>query len=145
MDRPDFERNNSPSQLIDPVVLTADADGESLDLLGYDGAVLMFLIGESGDTLSGSVYLEAEVEESDNDSDWTDVDDGDLTNTVSGTNDGCVAFIDAPAEDDVLVMTEYTGSSRYIRPVVNVTGTHTNGIPVAAMGIRRLPKYPPVS
>lgn len=111
-------------------VKTSDGNGSSADLRNYRGALIVADVGNSGDTLSGSVYLELEVEESDDDSSFTDVADADLHGYVDGTNDGCFAKIDAPAEDSLHILAEYKGSKRYIRAVVNVTGSHSSGIPV---------------
>jgi len=134
--RKDFYQNVKHDQVVDPVVITADADGASVDLLGYDRVVFYALVGESGDTLSGSVKIELEVEESSDDSSFTDVADAHLTQYVAGTNDGCFALIDAAAEDDAVYMTEYRGSERYVRPVINVTGTHSNGTPIGILALR---------
>lgn len=113
------------------IAATVDANYAACDLLHHDGCRINFMVGNSGDTLSGSVFLELEVEESDDNSTWSDVPDGSLTTEVAGTNDGCFALIDAPAEDSQIFQTEYLGSKRYIRGVLNVTGTHTNGTPIA--------------
>lgn len=145
MNMRDVINNMPPEQLIDPVVLTGGANGVSLDLKGYDGAFIAILVGESGDTLSGAVKIECELEESDNDSDFTDVDDGDMVNEVSGTNDGSFGVIDDAAKDDAIYYCQYTGDSRYVRPVANLTGTHTNGTPIAAYGIRLGKRTLPVS
>lgn len=112
---------------------TVDVSGATVDLLGYQTCLFTAYVGTSLDTLSGSLYIELEVEESDNNSDWSDVDDSDLSDYVAGTNDGCWAFIDAAAEDDVVVQTQYKGSKRYCRAVINVTGTHTNGTPITVI------------
>lgn len=132
----DFENRFKVDQVVDPVVVSADADGASVDLLGYRHVAFLALVGESGDTLSGSVYLELEVEESSDDSSFTDVADADLQTYVAGNNDGCFGVIDAAAEDDAVYKTTYKGSKRYVRPVMNITGTHTNGIPVGIVAIR---------
>jgi len=132
----DFENNLKHDQLMDPVVLSASADGASVDMQGYRSVAFYALIGESGDTLSSSVYLELELEDSPDDSSFTDCVDAVVTNTVTGNNTGTFAKIDAAAEDDVIKVAEYKGSARYVRPVVSLTGTHTNGIPVAVMALR---------
>lgn len=133
------------TQLKAPIIITADADSASIDTQLYDSAMLGFLVGITGDTLSGSVYLELEVEESVDDSVWTDVADADLTNTVTGTNTGTVAKIDDNAEDDVIHIVGYKGNKRYIRGVGNVTGTHTNGIELAVIGIQGHAHQSPVN
>lgn len=122
-------------KLLDPATITADANSASVDTREHDSAVLVAQVGESGDTLSGSVKLEVEVEESDDNSAWTDVADADLDAPVTGTNTGTIAVIDAAAEDDVVVPVGYRGSKRYVRVVFNLTGTHTNGTPVSAMAV----------
>ena len=137
----DLESNFSITQLVDPVTVTSDTDSASIDLKGYASAGIIFNVGESGDTLSGSVYWSLELEESDDDSTWTDVAAADMGTSVSA---GTVAVIDAAAEDDSVHFTSYKGNKRYIRGVLNATGTHTNGTPISVTGVRYNEKYPPV-
>ena len=123
-----FEYNQS----IDPVTLTADADGATVDTRGFDSTTILFLIGESGDTLSASDYIELEVEDSPDDSAWTDCENADLTNFETGTtNTGTIKKV-VLGDDDEQYSAGYIGDKRYVRPVVNVTGTHTNGTPIGA-------------
>ena len=141
----DFLNNIKVTQVIDPVVLTASADGDGTATAGYSYNAFLALVGESGDTLSGSVMVELEVEESDDDSTYTDVADADLRGSVTGTNTGTFAVIDAAAEDDAAFECQYTGGSAYIRPVANLTGTHTNGIPLGIALLQFGPEEGPVS
>lgn len=112
---------------------TVDVDGAAVDLQGYHTCLFTAYVGTSLDTLSGSVYIELEVEESEDSSTWTDVADADLSTYVSGNNDGCFGVIDAAAEDDAVFQTQYKGGKRYCRAVINVTGTHTNGTPITVI------------
>lgn len=132
----DFENNIRHDQVVDPVVISADADGDSVDMKGYRSVAFYALVGESGDTLSGTVYVELELEDSADDSSFTDCVDAVVTNTVTGNNTGTFAKIDAAAEDDAVFMCEYKGSARYVRPVINISGTHTNGIPIGIIALR---------
>lgn len=132
----DFISNFKTDQVVDPVVITTDTDGASVSLVGYDACTFIALVGESGDTLSGSVKIELEVEDSDDDSTFADAADADLQGYVAGTNDGCFAVIDAAAEDDNEFVATYKGSGAYVRPVINMTGTHTNGTPIGIVAIR---------
>ena len=132
----DFANNLAESACLTPLIRTADANSASLDLQQHRNGAFLNYIGITGDTLSGSVYLELELQESDDDSTWTACANADVKNTVTGTNTGTVAKIDDNAEDDVLVWAEYTGTKRYIRMVHNFTGTHTNGIETAVIGFR---------
>jgi tRNA G37 N-methylase Trm5 len=87
-------------------------------------------VGDSGDTLSGSVMVELELEESDDNTTYTDCANAALENAttgatgaVTGTNLGTFAVIDAPTEDSAMFYVRYVGSKRYSRVVVNKTGT----------------------
>lgn len=117
----------------------ADVNYASVDLLHHDACRISVHVGNSGDTLSGSLDIQLEVEESDDDSTWSDVADADLSNFVAGSNDGTFAHIDAPGEDSAIFSTQYMGSKRYVRCVMNVTGTHTNGTPIAVWYDRARP------
>lgn len=132
----DLYSNLSVSQLIDPDTLTADANSTAVDLQGYSSLMLVANVGASGDTLSGSVKIELEVEESDDNVTFTDVANADLHKSVTGTNVGTFAVIDDAAEDDAVYITGYQGNKRYVRVVANLTGTHTNGTPVSVSAIR---------
>lgn len=112
---------------------TTDINGDGVDCMNFQATQIMFLIGDSADTLSGTTYVECEVQESADNTTFTAVANADLSAYVAGTNVGTVAKIDAPNEDKVLVAVEYRGKKRYVRPVINLTGTHMNGIPVAAL------------
>ncbi len=141
----DLLNNLKMDQVVDPVVISADADGASVDMQGYNSVAFFALIGESGDTLSGSVYVELEVEESTDDSTFTDAPDADVRGSVTGTNVGTFGLIDAAAEDDAVYSCQYTGGKRYVRPVINVTGTHTNGIPIGILAVRSKAQVLPVA
>jgi len=142
----DHYNNLKIDQCLDPDTVTTDTDCDSVDLLGYnDGVLFIVNVGASGDTLSSSLYTELEVEESADDSSFTDVDDSDLSNYVAGNNDGTFAKIDAAAEDDAVFYVQYKGSKLYARVVINVTGTHSNGTPIAVTAIRLGKQSLPVS
>ena len=129
--------DNKISQLIDPATLTADTDSSSVDMKGYNEVMFIVNCGESGDTLSSSLKWEFEVEESTDDSTFTDVADADLVNYVAGTNDGCFAVVDAAAEDDAAYYTAYRGASRYVRVVANAVGSVSSGMPISVTAIQK--------
>lgn len=144
----DMYNDFSVQQVIDPATTTSDVDGDTVDLQGFEGVLLAVSLGASGDTLSGSVSVELEVEHADDDGagspdTWTDVDDADLLNVVAGTNDGCFAVIDAPDEDDAVYTTSYIGSKRYVRVVANLIGTHSTGIPIGAVAVKGHGRHKP--
>ena len=46
----DLLSNLKRDQVVDPVVISADADGASVDMQGYNSVAFFALVGESGDT-----------------------------------------------------------------------------------------------
>lgn len=132
MSQKDLFHNLGVQQLLASVLTapTIDLDSPSVDLQGKRSVMLLVGVGNSLDTLSGSVYIELELEESDDNITFTDVADADMRDPVTGNNTGTFAVINAPTEDTLTFVAGYYGSKRYVRVVVNVTGTHTNGTPL---------------
>ena len=145
----DFYHNIKAAISVVTATITADTNGTSVDMQGYKSCAFYAVVGNSGDTLSSSVKIELEIEDSPDDSTWTDAADADIradgTTAVTGTNTGTFALIDAPAEDSTVFVGEYTGNERYVRPVINVTGTHTNGTPIGIIAVRGGNNYLPES
>lgn len=118
-----------------------DIDGASVDLLEHDGCLFVVNMGNSLDSLSGSLYVEFELEDSPENSSWTDCDDADLSSSVTGTNTGTFKKIDAPGEDEIVFTVAYLGRQRYVRMVLNVTGTHSNGFALSVNVVLTRDKY----
>lgn len=133
----DLVTNVKAVQSLTPAVRTADANGTGVDLAGYESATVLFEFGDSADTLSGSVYVVGVVQESDDNSAFTDVADADLIGTEP--------TVDAPAEDTQIYAVGYRGSKRYIRAKLDFTGTHTSGIPCATTVIKGSPTHAPAA
>lgn len=135
-----FEYN----QLVDPAITSIDVNGSSIDTLGFDSTTIVFIVGASDDTLSSSVYVELELEDSPDDSAWTDCANADLTNFETGTtNTGTVKKV-VLNDDDALYATGYKGDKRYVRPVLNVTGMQL-GIDIGVIGVNGHPHNSPVN
>jgi len=140
----DLENQTTISQVTDPVVVSADALSAAINMAGFRDVTVLAAIGESGDTLSGSVYIELEMQESDDDSTYTACADADITNVVTGSsNTGTFALIDAAAEDDAVYSSQYLGSKQYVKVNINVTGTHTNGTPCGVLAVQSGENYLP--
>ena len=52
----DLANNLAVTQLVDPATTTATVNSASIDTQFDNGAMIIVNVGESGDTLSGSVY-----------------------------------------------------------------------------------------
>lgn len=135
-------RNQIAIPSITPIVgnNTTEGTGVGVDLAGFDGAKMIAHIGDSGDTLSGSVYMTVGFQESDVfGSGYTDIAADDLK---GGANN---VVIDAPAEDQVVVQRNYVGAKRYVRVLVTFTGTHTNGTPISALVVKDYARHAPAA
>jgi len=122
---------------------TTDLTGAAVDTQDSVGVALVAHVGLSGDTLSGSVKLEFEVQHSDaSGSGFAACADADIDAAVTGTNTGTFALVDAAAEDELVYKCNYIGNKRYVKVIVNLTGTHTVGTPVSVVAIL-LPSHSP--
>lgn len=139
------KKNMLVANNIDAVTTTAAASGAGVDTQGYESVAFIANVGESGDTLSGSVSIDLLVQESDDDSTYTDVAEADLDGGLSGGAAGAFALIDAAAEDDTAYTVGYIGGKRYVRSRIELTGTHTNGTPIGIVSVKSNPKYGPAA
>ncbi len=133
----DIHHNILVEQALDPAVATGTVRSATIDLQGFEGCEVQFSVGESGDTLSGSVYWTLTLEDSPDDSTYTLVGASGLL--------GALTVIDAAAEDDVVQPIGYIGGERYVQAVVTATGTHTNGTPIGILAIKGHPKVRPAT
>lgn len=129
----DFENNIAATQVLDPAVIATDTNTASVDTKDYESVAIYAMVGESGDTLGIGLLITLKIEVSDDDSTFAAPASGDITN--EGTK-GVFAVIDGAADDDAVYMTEYRGPARYVRAVVDFTGTHTNGTPIGILAMR---------
>lgn len=123
------------------VVITADTNGATLDLQGYDWGAFIANVGIEGLTLSGSVKFDFEIQDSADDSTFAaaandDVIDGAGAAGTTVSNAGTFATADASAEIPAQFIGHYTGTARYSRCVVNATGTHTTGTAIGVTNIK---------
>jgi hypothetical protein len=143
MNKSSLKDNTKLSVALAAGVKTTDGNGATIDTQGYEQLRMIAIVGPSGDTLSGSLKAELELEHSDDGSAWSDCADTDLVAAVTGTNPGTFAVIDDAAEDETVYQASYIGKKRYVRVVYNVTGTHTNGMPVGVVAELGSPRHAP--
>lgn len=134
----DLYHNLSVTQPLNPAVATTTKTSSAIDLQGYGSALVVFSIGATGDTLSGSVYWTLKLQHSDDDSSYADVAVADLNNTAA------TVVIDASTEDETSHGFGYVGTKRYLKAVATPTGTHTNGTPIGVVALRGNAAYRPV-
>lgn len=125
-----------------PVVMTATKTGAGADKRGFRGTLHVISIGDSGDTLSGSVYFTVKIEDSDDDSTYAAAVTADVIGQTLTA--GVMDTIDAPTEDSKNILVQYVGASRYSRIVLTITGTHTSGTPVSIMALNTGSSHLPI-
>ncbi len=130
---------------ITPQVHHVDVNGATIDLQQYmDGCRFVASMNGVTDTVSAALYIELEIEESSDDSTWTDAADADVIGSVTGTTTGTFAVADSPADVLLAYQGQYVGIKRYCRVVVNLTGSHT-GPTISCVAKKPGYKSPPVS
>ena len=144
----DLINNVKRDQVMDSVVITADTNTTTTDMQGFESLLMSLNMGDSGDTLSGSVFFELILQHGD-ESDGSDaaaVADTDVILDSGGSiASGVFALIDAPAEDSTDFNIGYVGKKRYVRISIDATGTHSNGTPMGVLALKGKPTLAPVS
>lgn len=131
--------------LLVPAVRNADTNSTAVDTDGFQSVTLIAHVGASADTLNSTNKIEIEVEESDDNTTFTDVANANLTNYTTGTNAGTVAVVNSNATASTLYKVGYKGTKRYVRLVYNFSGTHSTGTVTAASATKGHPHIAPVN
>ena len=126
----DLYHNVAVSQVLNPVTSTTTKTSSAIDMQGYNSASVIFAVGLSGDTLSGSTYWTLKLQHSDVDSGYADVSASNLLNS------SLTAVIDSSSEDEQSYVFGYTGGKRYVKAVATPTGTHSTGTPIGILALR---------
>lgn len=124
----DLYNNITVAQSLAPKARTSSENGSSVDLQGYQAAMVVISTG----TITDGTHA-IEVQESTDNSTWTAVADADL----QGTEPSALA-------SDTVYRIGYMGMKRYIRVVATVSGATTGGV-YEAVVVRAQPRKAPVS
>jgi hypothetical protein len=123
------------TQMLTPQTLTATTLSSHIDLQDASDCMIEATIGVQGDTLSGSLYWELELQDSPDDSTYTAVVDANISNPVSGrTATGTFAAITASAGCSKVYQVAYRGNQRYVKVNLRATGSHSTGTIIGVTG-----------
>ncbi|WP_353641328.1 hypothetical protein [Mesorhizobium sp. WSM2239] len=100
---------------LEPAARAASANGAGVDLRGYNSALAQVVVGVWTDGTHTP-----ELEESDDNSSWSDVAAADLN--------GSFTVIDGADDDAQTFKVGYKGNKRYIRAVTTVAGATTGAV-----------------
>ena len=135
----DLLKNVLVTQHLNPVVSTTTKTSTAIDLQGYNSVTVVFSMGASGDTLSGSVYWTLKLQHSDDNSSYEDLASTDLLGGATSI------VVDSSSEDETAYAFGYIGKRRYLKAVATPTGTHSTGTPLGMLALRGTPSYAPVA
>lgn len=129
-------------------VLTASATPTVIDMSDASSVDFLVNMGNSADTLSGSVFWTIKLQDSSDNSAFADVTDSEsLLIAINGVKqDGATSIVvDAPTEDQKNFEISYKvpGNKQYLKLLIDATGTHSNGTPVSAVAIKGTLKVSP--
>jgi hypothetical protein len=134
----DLYHNVAVTQVLNPVTSSTTKTSSTIDLQGFNSADVIFAIGASGDTLSGSLFWTLKLQHSDDDSVYTDTALADLNNTA------LTVVVNSSSLDKTAYGFGYQGGKRYLKGIATPTGTHTNGTPIGIFALRDAAAYKPV-
>lgn len=134
----DLYENVLVTQVSNPSTGNTTRTSSTVDLQGFNSANVLVALGQSGDTLSGSVYWTLKLTHSNDDSSYADVPVSDLSQNFA------TVVVNATNLDKATYGFGYIGGRRYLRAVATPTGTHTNGTPMAMIALRGDANYSPV-
>lgn len=137
----DLANNVSVAQSLAPAVRTADANGDGVDLQGFESATIVVDTGAEGVTLSSSVKIDFILEDSTDDSTYAAVTSNNLVTDGAVDSSGIFLTLDANAETPQVTSIGYVGGKRYVRVKADFSGSHSTGTPVAATVIKGHPRH----
>jgi len=114
---------------------TASGNGTGVDLLGYEGCLMVAEYGAVGDKHDTSNYVTVSFLASTNNTVFSAIADTDL---IGGNN---TELIDANAEGNSTHRRCYVGDKRYVTVSFVVTGTMANGTAARATIIKGFPLH----
>ena len=134
----DLYHNVLATQYLNPVVATTTKTSTTIDLQGYSGASVVFAVGQSGDTLSTSLYWTLTLQHSDDGVSFSapaaaDLNSPNLSVVLNATNLDKTAYTFG-----------YQGAKRYLQAVATPTGTIASGVPIGVIALRGKAAYSPV-
>lgn len=127
----DMKNNVDAKESIAPVLRTTSVNGSGVDLRDYESAMMVF---HSEAAINDGTHT-PKMEESDDDSTYTDV--------AADDQEGTLAAFDSSNEG--IQRVGYKGAKRYVRGVITVTGSPGTGGIIGAMVMRGMPHAAPVA
>lgn len=134
----DLYHNVLAAQVLNPINSTATKTSSTIDTQGFNALSVVFALGLSADTLSGSVYWTLTLQHSDDGSTFTPVA---ATDCSSGTY---TIAVNATTADRQAYSIGYLGTKRYVQATATPTGSTPSGMPIGIVALKGSAGYRPV-
>lgn len=132
----DMHNHLDPQQSLISAVRTATADGVTVDLQGFEGAMFSVDLGTMGGSSSPTETFK--FQESDaSGSGFADVAVGDLG---SGAQPAAITT----ANDNTIIKDSYLGAKRYVRIIISAVGGTSPSLPCAGSIVRGFGRHQPI-
>jgi len=136
----DIVNNIGVTQLLMPQTIhSSELDTGVVDTQGADIQSIVVLVGNIGDTLSGSVRIDLSIQHADDNGSgspesFAACTDDDVLN-FTGLTSGIFASVNAADLAGKRYVIDYVGGLRYVKVIATPTGL-TNGGPIAMIGLQ---------
>lgn len=127
-------------------ITSSNLTGVGVDLKGFNSATVVLVMGdidEMGGSPQGSAKIDVQLQDSDDNSTWSNVTDGDVVD-LSGVSSVTGGIVASTSDDRTPVAVGYVGERRYLRAILQPTGL-TNGGPAGAVVIKGQPRHAPAT
>lgn len=112
------------SALIYPEVYSSDETGSATDVSDYKGAMVTALVGSGTFSTTNSVKVKLQHSASSTAGTFEAVSAGDIIG-VTPDSDGSILTLEAATNEDKIVNAAYIGGEKYIRVILDASGTIT--------------------
>ena len=144
MNMTDLYSKVSVKTLIEAAVLAADNTPASLDLRGYQSAIIALDVGAGGITFDTTNKIEFVLTHSDDDVTYINATANDVQGPATVTN-GIVKSLVAAHASPTLDKIGYVGGKRFIKFKADFSGTHGTGTAIAAIAVLGDPRLSPAA
>ena len=123
----DLKNNIELVESLNAIVKDADANSTGIDTQGSNSAMVMVNVGAPGITFSGTNKVDIKLEDSADNSTFAAVTNNNFVTGGTVDSAGIWQTIDANGECNAVYGLGYVGPERYIRVVLDFSGTHGTG------------------
>ena len=134
----DLYHNVLATNVLNPINSTAAKTSSTIDTQGYGSVAVVFTLGQSADTLTGSVYWTLSLQHSDDNSSYSAC-------TSTDCNSGTTSIVvNSTSLDRQAYALGYLGTKRYVQALATPTGSTPSGMPIGIVALRSKASYSPV-